>query len=372
MPRKTRASWGSNKPARRKGYRTLRYWADLHDGRGYMRHTMTVEGSKRDGDRKLAELRLLHGEDKPVPTLRECYENWYLPDASSRLSTSTMKCYTSSWNSKIMPRWGDMPVTDIRPLDVQEWLMGMTRSQAYTASSVMGSILDFPLRYEVIDRNPMSAKYRLPSEISKRDKGVYDLSASMAIMEACRGIPIEPAVLSALFASCRVGEALSPMAVEVVEERASNGMVAARFDLVRQMGNRGKLTDTLKTESSARPIIFVGKVAERMLDISRERRKDGLVWMCDNGCCEPMTQRVLNSEWRKFTEAHGIERHPFTNLRNSWRTYSSWELGLDEARLEKMMGHAGRGVTAQFYDRPQVQMLIDAVADAYERKDVLS
>ena len=56
MPRKrARSTWGANEDAGN-GRRRLRYWADLHDGKGYVRHSMTIVGSRRDGDEALARL----------------------------------------------------------------------------------------------------------------------------------------------------------------------------------------------------------------------------------------------------------------------------------------------------------------------------
>ena len=366
MPRKTRSSWGSNKPARRKGYRTLRYWADLHDGRGYMRHTMTVEVSKRDGDRKLAELRLLHGEDKPVPTFRQCCEQWYIPDMG-RLSPNTCRVYMSTLNSKIYPRWGNMPISDIRPIDMQEWLSGMTKTQADISMKVMSVVLDYPVRYEVIPSNPARIKYQMPTAIKKRDSGTYTLSDSMKILDACRGSFIEGAVISSLFGSCRVGESLSPMVGEVQEAKSSNGMTAAYFEVSRQVSNDGTLSAALKNESSRRVVVFVGKVAERMLEIQARNASEGLKWLSDNGCGEYVIQRAANAEWKRIVKRAGIEAHPYRNLRNSWRTFMEWELHVDASKLEKMMGHKGGDVTAIYYNRPTIQMFIDEVADAYAR-----
>lgn len=370
MPRKTRASWGSNKPARRKGYRTLRYWADLHDGRGYMRHTMTVEGSKRDGDRELARIRLAHEEDVRVPTFRECVEQWYLPGIEN-LSFNTRKAYMSALNSKILPRWGDVPITDIRPMEMQEWLSGMTKTQAATAMKIMGVALDYPTRYEVIPSNPARVKYRMPTAVTRRDKGTYTLGEALRILDACHGSFAESAVITSLFGSCRVGESLGVMVGEVVECAASNGLTAAHFCVSRQVNNTGNIVDTLKTEQSERPIVLVGKVAERMLEIQDERRADGLLWLTDNGACEHVTQRVMTDEWRRITASAGLQFHPYRNLRNSWRTFMEWELHVDAAKLEFLMGHKGQDVTSIYYNRPTVQMLIDEVAKAFADKGVL-
>lgn len=48
-----------------------------------------------------------------------------------------------------------------------------------------------------------------------------------------------------------------------------------------------------------------------------------------------------------------------------WRTYMRWELGVPEDMLEKMMGHAGRGVGERHYDRPEEDAFVRAVASAW-------
>lgn len=366
MP-KTRASWGSNSPAQRKGYRTLRYWADKHDGRGYRRCCKTIKGTKRDGDAELARLRIAHDADRPTPTLRECYESWYLPEISERASRNTLKQYRSSWNATISPRWGDLAVAAIKPLDVQEWLLTLSNATAQMASKVMAGVLDYPVMYELLPRNPMRIKYRMPTAKNAKDKSVYDLNTALHVLEAVEGSCIEAAVILALFGSCRVGESLSPLAEEVEEARASNGMLAATVQLVRQIDMDGNALDRLKTKSSARTIVLVGKPAARLLAIARDRIDAGEPWLLDDGTGAPISQRVLGLEWRRVCESRGLPPILLRNMRNSWRTFSEWELHIDYSQLETLMGHAGESVTARHYNRPDESMLVDAVADAYDR-----
>ena len=120
-----RRSWGSNDPARRKGYRRLRFWADLHDGLGYRRCSETIKGGVRAGDRRLSELEVLHGDDSGSPTLGRVRAEWWLPEAEDRLmagdlALNTFKLYETVWRTSVEPRWGDVPVSDIEPMDVQD------------------------------------------------------------------------------------------------------------------------------------------------------------------------------------------------------------------------------------------------------------
>ena len=126
MPRKRRrrgrSHWGSNNPAGR-GRRRIRFWADLHDGRGYTRHSRTIVGTANDAWLELDRLHLLHGRDRPVPTVRDACEMWWLPDATERyrdgdMAKSTYANHLNRWKLHVCPRWGDVPVGDVRVLDI--------------------------------------------------------------------------------------------------------------------------------------------------------------------------------------------------------------------------------------------------------------
>ena len=60
----------------------------------------------------------------------------------------------------------------------------------------------------------------------------------------------------------------------------------------------------------------------------------------------------------------GADAIPFANLRNSWRTISQYEWGVDPDTLELLMGHVIPTVTGRHYLRPSVDDLVSAVAQA--------
>lgn len=297
MPRKSRASWGSNKPARRKGYRTLRYWADTKDGRGYMRHTMTIQGSKRDGDRKLAELRLKHGDDVHVPTIAEAWGSWLLPEydamhqsylenprpskrgSRESVKTSTYDQVMSTWRVHVGPRWGDAYADAVRYGDIQEWLDGMTEQVGKRALSQLSLILDKCMINEFIDKNVASYKYRMPTKAKKQDDGgVWSLEEIHSeILPAVKGRPCEAAVILSAIAGCRTGEAVAPMLSEVYKMEA-NGMTFACADIPRQVDNDGHISseNDLKNVWSPRSVVVPPPWSTRLLEIRDELERDGL------------------------------------------------------------------------------------------------
>ena len=362
--RKSRSTWGSNDDAGA-GRRRLRYWADLHDGKGYARRSMTIVGTRSDGDEMLARLRVEHSQDRPTPTLRQAWEAWYLPELRDRaeageVSPRTVRVYESLWRKHVAPAWGETRVADIRPLGIQQWLMDLTTDSARRSLMLLGQVLAKCVMYEAVDHNAAREDYRLPRRSERaHSRKVYTAAEMIAALDAVRGtVAYIPAIMCGA-ASCRVGEALGPMRAEV-REAEYGGMTLAVVDLVRQVDRDGRVADGLKTPQSARPVVVPEPWSLDVLDVSSP-------WLCDRGDGTPSRQNVVNRAWAEALGSAGIEPIPLRNLRNSWRTYMRWELGVPEDMLESMMGHAGRNVGEQHYDRPRWEVYVAVVADAWMR-----
>lgn len=355
MPRK-RSTWGTNAPAARKGHRRLRYWADEHDGRGYARHTKTIRGTRRDGDEELARLRMEHAADAPVPTLERAWRMWALPDyerrvASGKASPNTLAAYQSAWRNHVAPAFGALPVTDIRPLDVQRWLSSMSKGAANLARAVLTVTLDKCVIYDVVQTNVARVAYETPTECEARSTDVYDLKSLRRALDAVRGTPAYvPAVLMGV-ASCRVGEALGALRSDV-SEMDVDGATVAVVDIHQQATRDGRIMDRTKTRDSARPVIVAGPWAADVLAVAKD---PGLPYLCDRGDGTPLRSAYVRHEWSRALAAAGIEPIPLRNLRASWRTICRWEFHVPADYVERMMGHAGRNVGEVHYDRPRAE-----------------
>lgn len=367
MPRR-RSTWGSNTDAGG-DYRRLRYWADEHDGRGYVRHSKTIKGTRRQGDEELARLRVAHSQDRPVPTVKQAYETWWLPEArakvaSGKLTERTLANYQSRWTAHVCPALGGMPVTDVRPRVIRDWLQGMSAGVANQSLVMLRQVLDLCVLYECIDTNP--ARETIPSSVRaetlERDKTVYDLDTMTSAMEAARGTAAYvPAVLCGI-GSCRVGEALGVRCDEVDAVEA-NGMTVAVVPVTRQVDREGRISERLKTAGSERVVVIPEPWSLDVLEAARRDAPGG--WLTPDGVGGPLSGLAFNVAWRKAVEGAGLARIPLRNLRNSWRTIGRWELGIPEDLLEKMMGHAGKSVGEIHYDRPKAEYFADVVSRAW-------
>lgn len=363
MPRrakKRRASWASITEVERNRRYRIRYWAQTTDG--YRRVSETVRGTLMDAERRRAELMLDHSEDAPKPTVGECWRKWYYPEMEQRvadgsMSVRTSDSYRSAWKRHVEPRWGDVPVDQVRPLAVQQWISTLGASAARMAVQVMRLVMEYAVRFEHIDANPMAVKYVMPSTstIERRDDGVWRLDELGALWRHVRGEWYEPAFLLMAFGGCRVGESLG---VRVEDVSESHG--CAVVEIRRQVMQDGSVTERLKNRWSRRAVIVPGKAGRRLLDLAASADE----WLTSDGIGGAGSRWVLARSW---DELRGVIEpwHPIKNLRNSWQTNMRWSLGLPPWILEPLMGHVGEGVTGRHYDKPNSEQFVEVVARAY-------
>ena len=367
--RAMRSSWGSVTRLDARRWR-IRYWGKDASG-AYRRMSETVRGSRRDADDRLAALRLDHSEDAPCPTVGECYRRWYLADRQRMvdegdLSPQTMDNQGASWRLHVAPRWEDVPVDAVRPLDVQQWMLTMTRAQAHHARIVLSGVVGYAMRYGLVETNPLSIRYIMPSQstVTPNDAGCWDVAGLERAWAKVRGAWAEPAFVLAAFGSCRVGESLGTRA-EDVHAYEHSGVTCAIVEIRRQVRGDGSVSERLKTRQSRRVVVVPGEMGEALLDIAG--RTEG--WLSGDGLGGFVTQNRASAWWHKtMAGVDGLEYHPLSSLRKTWQTTARWTLRLPPWVTETLMGHAstsGGAVTAEHYDQPSAIQLADVVCEAY-------
>ena len=380
-----RSSWGSNDPARRKGYRRLRFKADTGDGRGYTRHSKTIRGTKRDGDRELARLRVMYEQQReqgPRPTFSQCWEDWYAPELEARLADGTVRrrtvaIYRTQWTKRIRDRWGGTLFTDVDPDEYQKWLLAMPNKQtARLANVTVGNLVQCAVLHGVRGIEFKKVRYRLPKEDTMRKKEnarVYRLGEMARLMEDLRGTITEvPAILCGL-GSCRVGEACAPSLADVSSVDAG-GMTVALVRIDKSLSERGRTMEPVKSDDSVRTVAVPEPWSLRLLEVAGSNRDAGLAYLNDNGHGEPVARALVSQRWREFFRAGRTELPylPMQKLRNSWQTVMRWELGVDPDKVDRMMGHAGADVRAIYYDRPDEIVFAETVAKAFSGRSSFS
>lgn len=373
MARRLRDEWGSiTEVERGKRYR-IRYWADTPDG--YKRCSVTVRGTRRDAEKMRAQLMVEHGDDAPCPTLGQVWEDYVLPSFDSRLETGDMSPrtyagYVRSWNADVAPTWKDRPCDEVRPLHVQQWLSALGYTQAKRGLQMLSTTLDIAVRYEFTDRNAAREKYMMPSKstISRRDSGIWNLEELGMVWQAViQGAQwMEPAFIIAAFGGARVSESVGVLSGEV--ELVDSGSVdIALVPIVRQVTKGAGISDRLKTETSRRTTVIAGRAAIRLYEMASSNHPG--IPLTNDGRGQWVSRDRFNRAWNKdvLPLLPEGQRHPFQNLRNSWQTNCRWSLDMPPWIVEPLMGHVGEGITGKHYDRPQAEMFVSAVSDAYRK-----
>ena len=366
MPRRSRRrAWGSIDSVIPNKKYVLRWMENTPEGR--RRRCETFYGTYREADLRLAQIRVERAADKPVPTIGEAYKTWYLPELERRVSDgeaskNTLSQYAHIWKKVIEPRWSRVPVDSTRALDIQEWLLTLSRGNANQAIRILRKIMDVCVRYELAESNKFREVFDMPKKQSReRSRDVYTLREAADVFRALHGKATEAAFILSCFGSCRTGESLGVKVAEL-ERRETDGLVFALAPITRQMERTGDFpTGTLKTKSSKRTIIVPPPYSLRLMEIADERRAEGIEWTTHRGDGLPMTTRQLRHEWNTENE----KSIPFANCRNSWRTFAEFEWNVDAATLELLMGHKLPGVSGSHYLRPTIDQLYETFSSQY-------
>ena len=358
MARRMRSDWGSVTEMERGRRYRLRWWASTPEG--YRRCSRVVRGTRREAMDELARIRLAHSSDAPAPTCGTVFREHLVPRwehemAEGERSDATMAVYQSTWRLHIAPTWASVPVDQVRPLLVQQWLSALPRNAAVRSLNIMRALMDVAVRYEWAPTNTCRERYVLPSKSTSttRAKGVWPLAELGGLWRKVRGEWFEGAFLVAAFGGLRPGEALGVMGADVRGD-AIAGVPVALVDVRRQVRTDDALTERLKTPQSARTAVVVGLAAMRLCELS-----EGAEWLTENGAGGHSTQKALRLAWQE------VAPWSFRNLRNSWETWMRHEMRVPPYVIEPLMGHKSPGVTGTYYDRPLAQSLAQTVAECY-------
>lgn len=345
---------------RSRGVWCLQWWANTPQGR--VRRSETVYGTRRDAEYRLAQIQAeTRLQDATEPTVADVFRMWW-DSRAGELSASTVRAYQVAWRRHIEPRWGAVPVSQVKRGDVQIWLLGLTGS-ANLARIVLSMVMGFACEdLELIAKNPASGKLRVP-KAKKLARDVYTAAELDAICKAARGTPIEAAVILMAQGGVRVGESLGVMVGEVTEGLGGGFAVASISRQITAQGTVGKL----KTESSVRAVPIVGDFGARLLELHAEARARGDAWLVDDGRGVPVSRRFLELQWAALLKSLRWDFRPMRTLRPSWETSRHWEMGVPLELTSKGLGHSTPKTTLGHYDRPAAEAVAEALAAAQVR-----
>ncbi len=356
MPRKMRSSFGCVQRLDRNRYR-LRWWADTPEGR--RRKTEIVRGTRREAERRMAEIRVAT-QERRAPTVGELWEGHELPHLRSKrdlakISDRTFAAYTRRWEADVAPRWADVPADQVRPSDIQAWLLTMTKSMGELSKAVLSLVFERGVMLDLVAANPCARRYDYGEE-TRRDKGVYTPEELEEVWAAVRGTVAEAPFLLSAFAGLRVGEACGMMRADV--ERLDG---CCALHVRRQLTPAGEVTERLKTRGSERTAVMLDPWAARLLEISGE------TYVNEDRDGTPVHRRTVAENWKRALKRAGLTYRSMQCLRPTYQTNMHWA-GVPIEQTSRLLGHSTREMTLANYDRPTDEQLVNAVLACVAQK----
>ena len=372
MARRQRASFGCVQRVAAGKYR-LRW---MEDG---VRRTETLYGTRREADDRMAEIRTRvgSGPSKRPVTVGEAYERYYWPMVLDTTVDKTQAGTASTWRAHVSPRWSGVALRDVRPADVQEWLLSLTKSQASSALRVLRGVFREASIYDLADPAPLSIRYRMPEKAGSRmPRDVIGPRDVLAYYRAAESCGLASMFILAACCGLRVGESLGQMAGEV-ERAERDGVTVAAVPVLRQVNNLGAVpvrvvdgeeVERLKTRRSARWAAVGGEWAERLLALQDAALARGDRWLTDDGEGGPVPQWLARRKWASALEAAGLPHILLKNLRATFATQMDAR-DVPVEQIARLMGHTKPNITFDVYERPGLERAVQIAANAAPRRD---
>lgn len=302
--------------------------------------------SDREVDRKILEYR----EKEAVGRLyKEVLRDWW-NSKEPEWSAASQSAYLRACQ-RVEKALGDKRVKEIRPLDVERYLLWM-KEKGYRSGTVGLdiSLLKMSFRWAVlhdeIDVSPCT-EVRKPKGLYTKKREALTEDQIMAVTN-CRDGEWWLFGLMLLYTGCRRGELLA-LRYEDVDRKAKTIRINKKLNYAN--GNIPFLEDHTKTDAGMRTIELL-PVLEKAIPTGRI----GLIFHEPDG--EPLKSATLARIWKEYcrtvgfveTDSKGKEHFPITPhcFRHTFATIC-FDAGVDVKSTSAMLGHADESITMGLY-----------------------
>ena len=348
------------------------------------------DAQRRTAERELRKLEArLAGEPAEVPTLRQWSETWLTKHLSQDASPVTVANYRYLLSSRILPQLGDLPLTDLTPARITDWLYNLRKDprkstrlpddqlkrprrkgeqlitdaqatkplSAKTAQNYLGclkTMLAAAVRVGLLEYNPadrvQGPKKRKKKKATLPEPEVIAL-LQLIITEA--ETPLKLAVLLAMLCSLRLGEV---GALKYSDIDWDAGTITVDRSLKYTTADGAFISET-KTEAGDRvitlPPSMIRILHDAMWDDVMEAQDlpekwKGAFWIVHSRHGARVNKDTPSKWFRAFADAHGYQGLTFHGLRH---VHASVLLQhhVDLQSVSVRMGHSDPSVTLRAY-----------------------
>lgn len=358
----------------------------------HMDPDLPEDTQRRDAMRELRKLEArLAGELDETPTLRQWADEWLTRHLDPDASPVTVSNYRYLLDSRILPVLGDLPLPDLTPARLTDWLHNLRKdprkttrlpdeklkrprrqaeASALSSSSAaarplsaktallyygcMKTMLAAAVRLGKLEYNPMDRvqrpKKRKKKTVSLPEQEIVTL-LQLILTEAQQ--PLRLAVFLAMLCSLRLGE-VGALKYSAVDWDAGTITVSRALKYTPATGS---FIEAPKTDAGDRvitlPPTMLRILRDAMWDDVMEAQDYPDTWQGDQFIVHSRHGARVNkdtpSKWfRKFADAHGFQGVTFHDLRHIHASFLL-QHHIDLQSVSVRMGHADPSVTLRAY-----------------------
>lgn len=348
------------------------------------------DAQRRAAEKELRKLEArLAGEPAEVPTLREWSETWLSKHLDHDASPVTVSNYRFLLSSRILPQLGDLPITDLTPARLTDWMYNLRKDprkstrlpdeklkrprrngeklitdaqaakplSAKTAQNYYGcmkTMLAAAVRVGLLEYNPMDRVQR-PKKRKKKKATLPEpeVIALLQLIISEAETPLKLAVLLAMLCSLRLGEV---GALKYSDVDWAAGTIAVDRSLKYTPAEGAFIAET-KTDAGDRLITLPPSMIRILRDAMWEdvmeaqdlpEKWKGANWIVHSRHGARVNKDTPSKWFRKFADDHGYQELTFHGLRH---VHASMLLQhrVDLQSVSVRMGHSDPSVTLRAY-----------------------
>ena len=345
---------------------------------------------RRDAQRELDKLEArLHGTTEGAQDLREWSETWLTKHLDDDASPVTVANYRYLLNSRILPQLGDLPLQDLTPAILTDWLHNLRNDKRKTTRlpddqlkrprrsgeqlitdaqkakplsvktalnyyGCMKTMLAAAVRVGLLEYNPMDRVQRPKKR--KKKKATLPESEVVALLQLIiteASTPLKLSVLLAMLCSLRLGEV---GALKYTDVDWNAGTISVSKAL-KYTPATGSFVAETKTDAGDRVITLPPSMIRIMRDAMwadvMEAQDFPESWKGGNWIVRSRHGAQVNkdtpSKWfREFADAHGYQGVKFHDLRHIHATVLL-QHNVDLQSVSSRMGHSDPSITLRAY-----------------------
>ena len=306
----------------------------------------------------------------PPPSLGAYLDDW-LAHVAGRVRAKTWQGYECVIRLQARPHLGDVPLTDLSPLRLQQLYSSLLSDPGRPLSGgtvlnlhlVLTQALSQAVRWGYLTSNPASGAQ--PPRPRRAELMAVDARLCERLLEATMGTRLECPVAIAIATGMRRGEILGLRWSDLDQD-----LSIAHVRRSIQPTKAGLVYEDPKTRRSRRAVVlpeFLRPYLSRQKkDQARRRSEAGAAWREDNllidrGDGSPLNPDTLSSGWAGFLRRAGLPHVRFHDLRHAHATLMLQQ-GVHPKIVSERLGHASIGITLDTYSHVLPAMQQEAAA----------